>query len=129
MEPPTQEVDWNTEPPTPEIDPDLAALVNDYIDVLEALIKDTRRKEELAAEIVAKVPPGTKVELLPGVGIRVQHPSRRFDAARAEQILTAEQWASIQESKPSSKLAERNLPGALVDLCRVAGSKPTVVQL
>jgi hypothetical protein len=117
------------EPPTPQPDPDLAALVNDYLDLIEATEKNARRKEELTAEIVAKVPPGGKVEVLPGVGIRVQHPARRWSDTEAEKILTADQLALITVTKLSGTKAADMLPGALVDLCKVPGTRPTVVRL
>ena len=112
-----------------EIEPDVTALdslVNDYLDACEGLEKYETTKKQLAEELARKLGPGGRHEIVPGVGVMVTQPARRFDAKQAASVLTAQQLAAISEFTPSATLAVKVLPGALVDLCKVSNGKPSV---
>lgn len=107
----------------------LDGLVNDWLTHKESIDKHQEICDQIAAQIVDKLPPGSKHEVAPGVGVRVQAPSARFDAAKAAEILSPEQLSAISEAKPSVTLARKFLPGALVEQCQVAVGKPSVRRL
>lgn len=104
-------------------------LVNDYLDAKAAAEKYGTIITQLAEQIVKELGVGGRHEVVSGVGVRVQAPSATFTAEKAREVLTAEQYQAISDLKPSVKIAERVLPGALVDLCRVPGAKPQVKTL
>ena len=107
----------------------LDQLVNEYLDCAEGVEKYQARKDELAAILAVKLGPGGRHEIVPGVGVTVARPARRFDPKLAQQVLTSDQLAMISEFTPSATLAAERLPGALVDLCKVSSGRPTVRRL
>lgn len=118
-----------TQQPEPDPDPILKGLVEDYLDAASAIDKHQEIKDQLADQILQRLQPGQKFETQPGVGVRVQLPSRRWNDQRAREMLTDEQWNAIQFARPSQQIAKSVLPGALLDLCKVPDEKPTLRQL
>lgn len=104
-------------------------LVNEYLDAKAAAEKYAEIINQLAEAIVKEIGTGNRHEIMPGVGVRVQAPAMSFNAAKAKQVLTAAQFHSCCESKPSATLAVKMLPGALLDQCKVPGEKPSVRSL
>lgn len=78
-----------------------------------------RRAEQ--ATIVRLLPVGARLG-----GILVSAGARRFDPDRAREKLTPEQYAAICEPVPSLKLAEKWLPGGLVDQLYKPSASPVV---
>lgn len=104
-------------------------LVNEYLDCRAAAEKYAIRIAELAEQIVRDLGTGGRHEIMPGVGVRVQAPAMTFNADKAREVLTGDQYRSICRLHPDAKVAEQILPGALVDQCRVPGVKPSVRSL
>lgn len=114
-------------PDSPETDNALLdQLVEDYLNAYAGMEKYQERKDELAAELIAHLGPGSRHEIRPGIGVTIAKPSRRFDAKQAASVLTAEQLAAISEMTPSSTLAADRLPRVLLDLCKISSGKPSV---
>jgi hypothetical protein len=112
--------------PDPEPDPILTGLVNDYLDALSGIDKHTKTKEQLAEQILQRLQPGQRFETQPGIGVRVQQPSRKWNEERARELLTDEQWKAIQFPRPSSQIAHSVLTGALFEACKVPEGKPSL---
>lgn len=107
----------------------LDQMVNEYLDVSEAMDKYAERKKQVANEIASMLGPGGRHEVVPGVGVMVTAAPRRFDPKLAAEILNPTQYAAICTQVPSSDLAAKMLPGALVDQLKVAGDRPVVRRL
>lgn len=103
----------------------LDQLVNDYLDAKAAAEKAADTIKQRGEQIIQALPVGGRHEVVPGVGVRVQAPSMVFNADLARTVLTPEQYLTICESKPTATRF-KFLPGALVDQCRVPGTKPSV---
>jgi hypothetical protein len=116
-------------PDNPEPDLILRGLVEDYLDAVSGLDKYRTMKDQLADQILARAKPGQKIEVQPGIGVRVQAPARRFDEAKAREVLSAAEFDAICVAKVSSQVASQVLPGALLDLCKTPGTKASVVVL
>jgi hypothetical protein len=119
------------DPPTPptDIDSDKAKrdqLVNQWFDAKAAIEKHEKRAKEAAEALIEELGVGGRHETLPGVGVRIQAPSRVFNVDRAREVLTADQFRMICELKPSSPRAQKMLPGLLVDQCKVTGANSSV---
>ena len=97
-------------------DPVTRELVSEWLTLKEEQDKRAQQMEELTAFILRRVDPGEAVEILPGVGVRVQGPTRRFNADLARELLDDEDFESICEVVPSVKLLRQALPD-MVDLC------------
>lgn len=106
-------------------DADLDALVNSWLDHRSAAEKHANEAKRLQAEILVKVGPGRRYELDNGEGVTVTAPVERVDEDRAKTVLTADQYEACLVRSFSVAQARKVLCGALVDLCKVAGS-PTV---
>lgn len=107
----------------------LDGLVNDYLDARAAAEKSTERAEELADLIVTLVGEGHRYEVVSGVGVRVDPPSRRWRVEQARMVLLPNQLDEASERVPTLAAAKANLPAGLVDLCRVPIGKARVVKL
>lgn len=105
---------------------DLEQLIADYLERKAAQEKIAAELGDITELILARMAEGESVEISPGQGVRVQRPSRKFDPAIAEQILTGEQWAAIQVLTPSKDRARDVLPGALFDQCTRLVGQATV---
>jgi hypothetical protein len=101
-------------------------IVNEYLDVSSALEKYEDRKREIAGEIASILGPGGRHEVVKGVGVTVSRPARRWDVNQARKVLTPAQLQAISVMVPDRKQADALLPGALVELCLVAGDRPVV---
>jgi hypothetical protein len=101
-------------------------LVEEWLTAKEGADKHKRIADEAAEALIKELGIGGRHELLPGVGVKVQGPSMRFEDDLAREVLTPEQYASICEPKASSTLAAKMLPGVLVDQCKKPGTKPSV---
>jgi hypothetical protein len=101
-------------------------LANAYLNALAAIVKWEEEKEQLATELIRRLGVGGRHKTKAGEGVRVAAPARMFNAGQARQVLNDTQYAAICEQVPSRDLAEKMLPGALFDLCKKSGSKPSV---
>lgn len=101
-------------------------LVQDYLDVKEAIEKHTERLAQLAAQIRDALPIGDRHEIVPGVGVRVQAPARRFSADLAASTLDAGLIDAITVPTVSGAKAKQILPPALYEACCEANGDPTV---
>jgi hypothetical protein len=109
--------------------PDRAVLIKEWIKLGEA-VRDLQAERGDLAELIAEgLEPGEKIELEPGVGVRLQAPARRFNPDIARELLSNEEFYSICEEVPSVKLARRMLPGELVDMCSPAIGRPSLREL
>ena len=115
--------------PDPEPDPILKGLVEDYLDALSGIDKHETTRKQLAEQILQRLQPGQRFETQPGIGVRVQQPTRRWNDERAKEILTDEQWKAIQFPRPSAQIAKSVLPGALFELCKLPDDQPTLRSL
>jgi hypothetical protein len=101
-------------------------LATEYLTAMEQAAKHAAIAKDLAAMLLDLVPVGESVEIVPGVGIKVQAPSRRFDGEVARELLTDEEFEAICELVPSVKLARKLLPGNTVDMMSPATGRPSV---
>lgn len=113
-------------PPTDEARKRRDQLVNDWLDAKSAAEKHTVIAKQLAEALIREVGIGNSHEIMPGVGVRVQAPAKTLNADLARSILSPEQYASICEPTPSAAKAQQLLPGAVLDLIRTSGSRPSV---
>lgn len=104
----------------------LDQLVDQWLDAKSGIDKYNDILKQVQDELVRELGPGGRHETVPGVGVRVQAPAMTFNAEKARTVLTPDQYASICEPVPNLKLAVDRLPGALLDLCKVPGTKPSV---
>jgi hypothetical protein len=107
----------------------LDGLVNDYLDAQESLEKWKNRLDELKAEVIRSIGVGNTHSVVPGVGVGVRLPSRRWNVDQARRVLLPEQLLVTLETAPSLAMATANLPAPLVDLCRVPVGNPVVYKL
>lgn len=122
------------EPPTDDEAKDLAIkqLVEDYLAVQGRIKEGGELLKTLGDQIIEQLGTGGRVELKPGVGVRVQGPSGTFNAEKAKKVLTAEQLAAISDTVTttvttiSGDKAKALFPPPLFDLCKVYGTKPFV---
>jgi hypothetical protein len=105
---------------------DLEQLIADYLERKEAKEKLERDISDISEQILSRMAEGESAEIAPGQGVRIQRPSRKFDPAVAQQILTGEQWAAILVPVPNSQRAKDILPGALYEQCTRLSGQPTV---
>lgn len=115
-------------------DPELLDLANSWHDHRAGVEKHRTMQAEAAESILLRLGPGDKIEIVPGVGIRVQGASRSFSETKARQVLTPEQLDAITETRPaesylSDRLAKTLLAPAIYDLCRADRGKPGVREL
>lgn len=104
-------------------------LVNDWLDAKAAADKYKQMLEQLNEQLIRELGVGGRHEVLPGVGVRVQAPAMKFNAAKAREELTEAQYLSICVPTPSVALADLNLPGVLREKCKVPNAKPSVMSL
>ncbi len=113
----------------PERDDILDGLVADWLDAAAAIAKHQTRKEELAHQILQRLPAGGRHEIADGVGVRAQSAPARFDPKKAAQVLSADQLNAISEAKPSPSLARKLLPGVLYEQLTTLAGEPTLRSL
>ena len=104
----------------------LDGLVNDYLDAHAALEKWKTIADERAAQLIDAIGEGGRHEVKPGVGVRIQRPTRRWSPEHAKLVLLPEQYRMILEPVPSLAKANEVLPAPMVDLCRVPTGRPSV---
>jgi hypothetical protein len=104
----------------------LDTLVRHYLVLRQEAQDWAKARDEAAEAVLGAMAAGESYETEPGVGVRVQAPSRRFDPALARQLLPPDLYASICVSVPDVKLAEARLPGDLVDQCRRQTGRPSL---
>ena len=113
--------------------------VTAYLDHKEAAEKHTALMREAAATLLDRAEVGQRIEIVPGVGVRLQKPSETFSAGRAEQIIRdtyghgdeADQvLAAVTETKTvstiSKDLAAAVLPGAVFAQCKTSTGVPSI---
>lgn len=95
---------------------------------LDTTVKEaTTERDTIAGLLLERLKVGERVELKPGVGVRVQAPAAVFNPALAHALLSPDDYSSICETKPSASLARKKLTGEQFALCQVKGnSGPSV---
>jgi hypothetical protein len=84
------------------------------------------RADEIAAELLEDMQPGDSVEIEPGIGVRVQAPSHRFDPDIARELLSDEDFEAICVPVPNVAMAKKVLTGDTLAMCSPARGKPTI---
>jgi len=108
-----------------------------YLDHKEAAEKHTALMREAAATLLDRAQVGQRIEIVPGVGVRLQKASETFSATKAEQVIrdtyadTAEQvLAAVTETRTvsaiSKDLATAVLPGAIFNQCKTSTGVPSL---
>lgn len=107
-----------------ELTPDTAATLAKLVATLEQIRQLNADAEVYKAQLRDALQPGAyTVGGQPALAIT---PTRRFDPDRAAAVLPPEQLAAVQRTVVDRALAEKILPPALYDLCRVESGKPAV---
>ncbi len=114
-----------TQPPTgSELDPQTAATLAKLNDTLAQIKQLTEDAENYKGQLRGKLTPGAyTVGGRPALSIT---PTRRFDPARAAEILPADQIAAVSRMQIDPKLAKSHLAPALYELCQVDAGKCAV---
>lgn len=108
----------------PELSPDAAATVAKLAAVLEQIHQLQADAETYKAQLRDTLGSGAyTINGQPAVSIT---PTRRFDAAHAEQVLPAQWLDTVRRTVVDAKVAKELLPPALFSACQVESGKPTV---
>lgn len=108
----------------PELNPDAAATVAKLRAVLEQIRQLEADADIYKAQLRDALGAGAyTVGGKPALSIT---PTRRFDAAHAEQILPPQWLDAVRRPVVDAKLAKELLPPALFAACQVESAKPTV---